>query len=124
VRRPSAGTVGLAWVVLRVLERFGRGRADAAGTGAGRRRRGRRRGSRRAAPAEPLAPPRGRLVTAMLVFLVVALVAMIGFEYAITRLIGVLCIFGFIICGVFAVADPRFLTVEEEGPVPAAGERG
>jgi len=123
VKRPSAGTVGVAWLVLRVLERFGRGRGDTGG--AGRRRRGRRRGSRRAEPAEPLAPPRGRLVTAMIGFLVVALVMMIGFEYAITRLIGVLCIFGFIICGVFAVADPRFLTVdEEEGLTPAAGERG
>ena len=123
MKRPSAGTVGVAWLVLRVLERFGRGGGDAGG--AGRKRRGRRRGARRAEPAEPLAPPRGRLVTAMIGFLVVALVMMIGFEYAITRLIGVLCIFGFIICGVFAVADPRFLTVdEEEGLTPAAGERG
>ena len=123
MKRPSAGTVGVAWLVLRVLERLGRGGGEAGG--AGRKRLGRRRGARRAAPPEPLAPPRGRLVTAMLGFLVVALVAMIGFEYAITRLIGVVCIFGFIICGVFAVADPRFLIVgDEEGLSPTAGERG
>jgi hypothetical protein len=102
--------------MLRLLERVGRRRSDASGD-----RPGRRRGP---AP-EPLAPPRGPLVLAMGGFLAVALVAMLGFEHALTRVIGVLCIFGFIVSGVFAVADPRFLTVDEqEVPPPAGGERG
>jgi hypothetical protein len=51
---------------------------------------------------------------AMAGFLVVGMPAMLLFDAGITRLVGVLCIFGFIISGVFAVADPRFLAGEPE----------
>jgi hypothetical protein len=89
--------------VLRALERVARASRPARARGAG-------------APPEPLAPPRGRLVTAMGVFLAVALVTMLAFEHPLTRVVGVLCIFGFIVSGVFAVADPRFLAAgDDEG---------
>ncbi|HEX8105130.1 MAG TPA: hypothetical protein VF533_21100, partial [Solirubrobacteraceae bacterium] len=58
---------------------------------------------------EPLAPPRGRLVTAMAGFLVVGMPLMLLFEAGVTRFFGVVCVFGFIITGVFAIARPEFL---------------
>ena len=91
--RASPGTVAKGWLLDRVLRRLG----------SERRRR------RPAAVTEPLAPPRGRLVTAMAAFLVVGMQLMLLFETWPTRLAGVLCIFGFIITGVFAIARPEFL---------------
>ena len=61
------------------------------------------------AESEPMAPPRGRLVAAMAAFLVVGMPAMFLFEAPATRVVGVLCVFGFIISGVFAIARPEFL---------------
>jgi hypothetical protein len=50
----------------------------------------------------------------MLGCLVSGLALMLGFESAITRLLGVLALFAFIVIGVFLIADPEFLA-EEEG---------
>jgi hypothetical protein len=46
--------------------------------------------------------------------LVVGLALMLGFESAITRLLGVLALFAFIVIGVFLIADPAFLAEEDE----------
>ena len=50
----------------------------------------------------------------MLGCLAVGLVLMLAFESAVTRLLGVLALFAFIVIGVFLIADPAFLA-EEEG---------
>lgn len=50
-----------------------------------------------------------RLVRFAIGCLIVGLVAMIGFEYPVTRVIGVLALFAFIVAGAFAIADPVFL---------------
>ena len=97
--KASPGTVAKGWLLDRVLTRLGAPRK--------RRRRG-----ERAQEREPMAPPRGRLVTTMAAFLVVGMPAMLLFEAPITRVVGVLCIFGFIITGVFAIARPEFLDPE------------
>jgi hypothetical protein len=55
-----------------------------------------------------------RLVPLTIACLVVGLVAMFGFEYPLTRIIGVLALFAFIVGGVFAIADPVFLD-EDDG---------
>jgi uncharacterized membrane protein YkgB len=41
--------------------------------------------------------------------LAVGLVLMIGFEETLTRVVGVLALFTFIVTGVFLIADPDFL---------------
>jgi hypothetical protein len=46
--------------------------------------------------------------------LAVGLVLMIGFETALTRIVGVLALFAFIITGVFLIADPDFLGREDD----------
>jgi hypothetical protein len=61
-------------------------------------------------PARP-----GRAVPA-LALLAVGAVTMLVFESTVTRIIGVLALFGFVIAGVFAIADPRWL-----GASPALG---
>jgi hypothetical protein len=38
---------------------------------------------------------------------------MLPFEYAATRAAGMACLFGFIVLGVFLIADPRFLRGDE-----------
>jgi hypothetical protein len=45
--------------------------------------------------------------------LAVGLVLMIGFEAPLTRIVGVLALFAFIVSGVFLIADPRFLDEDE-----------
>jgi hypothetical protein len=50
----------------------------------------------------------------MLGCLAVGLALMLAFEGWITRLLGVLALFAFIVIGVFLIADPAFLA-EEEG---------
>ena len=42
-------------------------------------------------------------------------VLMVGFEHVVTRVLGVLALFCFIVTGVFLIADPVFLGKEEEG---------
>ena len=39
---------------------------------------------------------------------------MIGFEATITRILGMTALFGFIVAGVFAIADPAALAGEDE----------
>ena len=47
--------------------------------------------------------------------LAVGLVLMIGFEAMLTRIVGVLALFTFIITGVFLIDDPAFLEREDDG---------
>jgi hypothetical protein len=56
-------------------------------------------------------PRRTALVFALLM---VAVVTMLVFEAAITRVIGVLALFGFIVAGAFAIADHDFLDPDSE----------
>ena len=44
----------------------------------------------------------------------IAVVTMVVFEATITRVIGVLALFGFVIAGVFAIADHDFLTPDSD----------
>ncbi len=46
--------------------------------------------------------------------LAVGLVLMIGFDVMLTRIVGVLALFTFIITGVFLIADPAFLEREDD----------
>jgi len=55
-----------------------------------------------------------RWLAVMLASLAVGLVLMIGFEHAITRVLGLLALFAFIVIGVFLIADPAFLAAEDE----------
>jgi preprotein translocase subunit SecD len=55
-----------------------------------------------------------RGVALMLASLAVGLVLMIGFEAVLTRIVGVLALFAFIVIGVFLIADPAFLDAEED----------
>jgi len=55
-----------------------------------------------------------RWLPVMLGCLVVGLALMLAFESAVTRLLGVLALFAFIVVGVFLIADPVFLAEEEE----------
>jgi hypothetical protein len=48
-------------------------------------------------------------VALMFSSLAVGLVLMIGFDAAVTRILGVLALFTFIVTGVFLIADPAFL---------------
>jgi hypothetical protein len=41
-------------------------------------------------------------------------VLMVGFEATITRILGVLLLFAFIVSGVFLLADPAFLETEDD----------
>ena len=45
--------------------------------------------------------------------LAVGLVLMIGFEAVITRVLGVLALFAFIVIGVFLIADPELLDPDD-----------
>jgi uncharacterized membrane protein YkgB len=46
--------------------------------------------------------------------LAVGLVLMIGFEAVLTRIVGVLALFTFIVTGVFLIADPDFLGRDDD----------
>jgi uncharacterized membrane protein YkgB len=50
----------------------------------------------------------------MIASFVVGLVLMVGFEATLTRIVGVLALFTFIVSGVFLIADPAFLGQEED----------
>ena len=41
-------------------------------------------------------------------------VLMVGFEATVTRILGVLLLFAFIVSGVFLLADPAFLEIEDD----------
>ena len=49
-----------------------------------------------------------------LALLAAGVVLMIGFEEPVTRVLGVLALFAFIVTGVFRIADPAFLAEEPE----------
>jgi hypothetical protein len=53
-------------------------------------------------------------VAAMFACLVAGVALMIGFEAAVTRVLGVLLLFAFIVTGVFVIADPDFLGGDED----------
>jgi len=42
------------------------------------------------------------------------LVLMVAFEHPVTRILGLLCLFTFIVTGVFLIADPASLGKEED----------
>jgi hypothetical protein len=46
--------------------------------------------------------------------LAAGLVLMIGCEHVLTRILGVLALFTFIVTGVFLIADPAFLERDED----------
>ena len=46
--------------------------------------------------------------------LVVALVLMLLFEHTLTRIVGVLAMFTFIVSGVFLIASPAFTNADED----------
>ena len=46
--------------------------------------------------------------------LAVGLILMIGFEHMVTRILGLIALFTFIITGVFLIADPKFLERDED----------
>ncbi len=58
--------------------------------------------------------PRPRRVGLVFALLAVALVTMLVFEATITRIVGVLALFGFVVAGAFAIADPDFLDPDAE----------
>jgi putative effector of murein hydrolase LrgA (UPF0299 family) len=55
-----------------------------------------------------------RGVVVLLVCLVVGVGLNVAFEHTITRIVGMLLLFAFIVLGVFLIADPRFLGREDE----------
>ncbi len=46
--------------------------------------------------------------------LLAGMVLMVAFEHPVTRVLGLLCLFGFIVGGVFLIADPAFLRADED----------
>jgi hypothetical protein len=60
---------------------------------------------------------RGRpLLVLMLASLAIGLVLMLVFHAPVTRVVGVAALFAFIVSGVFLIADPAFLGLDEDGP--------
>ena len=55
-----------------------------------------------------------RAVVVLLTCLVVGVGLNIAFEYTLTRVVGMLLLFAFIVLGVFLIADPEFLTREDD----------
>ena len=55
-----------------------------------------------------------RGVVVLLACLVVGVGLNVAFEYTITRVVGMLLLFAFIVIGVFLIADPEFLGREED----------
>ena len=57
---------------------------------------------------------RSRRTALVFALLTVAAVTMLVFEATMTRVVGVLALFGFVVAGAFAIADHDFLTPEDE----------
>ena len=55
------------------------------------------------------------LTVVMLGCLAVGLIAMLVFDSALARVVGVPALFAFIVTGVFLIADPAFLAEEDDG---------
>ena len=57
---------------------------------------------------------RSPLAVAMVACFVVGIALMIPFEATLTRVLGVAALLGFVVCGVFLIADPRALADDDE----------
>jgi putative effector of murein hydrolase LrgA (UPF0299 family) len=55
-----------------------------------------------------------RGVVVLLACLVVGVGLNVAFEHTITRVVGMLLLFAFIVLGVFLIADPKFLEREDD----------
>jgi hypothetical protein len=55
-----------------------------------------------------------------LTLFVLTVAFMIPFEYTITRILGVACLIGFVVTGLFAIANPAFLARREDDADDAA----
>ncbi len=64
---------------------------------------------------------RPRRTALVFVLLAVAAVTMLVFEATITRVVGVLALFGFIVAGTFAIADHEFLDPDADAAADATG---
>jgi hypothetical protein len=72
----------------------------------------------------PETPARTARAVPALVLLAVGAITMVVFESTLTRVIGVLALVGFVIAGVFAIADPRWLaSAPELGDTDASPSR-
>ena len=54
----------------------------------------------------------------------VGLVLMVAFEHPVTRILGVLALFTFLVTGVFLIADPVALGQEEDGQEDIGARKG
>jgi hypothetical protein len=99
------------------------------GRGARPRRARRARRRERAAVRAPAGetPPRPARAAPALALLAVGAITLLLFDSTATRVIGVLALFGFVVAGVFAIADPRWLGSSPElgqtDPAPSAARR-
>jgi hypothetical protein len=57
---------------------------------------------------------RGRKIMLLVAAFVLGVGLMVPFEAAITRILGMAFLLTFIVGGVFAIADPRFLSADDE----------
>jgi len=57
---------------------------------------------------------RGRKLLLVVVAFVLGVGLMVPFEATITRILGMTFLLAFIVGGVFVIADPRFLSADEE----------
>jgi hypothetical protein len=93
-------------------------------SGGGRKARRSAQSSSAGAAPRPAAEPRAdpsRAIVPLVLFLVGA-VSMLFFEATVTRVIGVLALFAFVVSGVFAIADPRWLAGAPELGHPGASD--
>jgi hypothetical protein len=58
---------------------------------------------------------RSPLAVATVALFVVGIGLMMPFEATLIRVLGVAALLGFVICGVFLIADPRMLAGDEDG---------
>jgi hypothetical protein len=63
-------------------------------------------------------------VAIMLGCFAAGLVLMVAFDAVVTRVLGLLALFAFIVTGVFLIADPAFLGNDRDGSAGADGEDG
>jgi hypothetical protein len=94
-----------AYAVRAVLNRVTRSEGAASATGSPPR-----------PVAEAEAQPRRAVLP--LTLLLVGVIAMVPFEGPVTRVIGVLALAGFVVSGVFAIADPQWLRSASEDERP------
>ena len=114
-RRPPARDLAVGLALKLALDRLGHGSGAAP---AGPRPQPT---SRRAAPR----PSRRRgLLVFMLASLAIGLVLMLVFHEPVTRVVGVMALFAFIVSGVFLIADPAFLGPDEDLPSLGGHEPG